>query len=155
MDVYGPLRVGIFIYEFFRFMVMIGIFAVFRSWQGAGSGAFVEKVFPYVIYVVPNALFPLMTYFLWIRFSLYKAYIALYIAGKTIVVVSIIGWGVFSFKSMLTSTGIDWTSMLMIAGVTLLLAVTDAFSIFGGLVLQTKLNRLETQAPKNGGIECV
>jgi hypothetical protein len=145
-----------FVYEFFRFMIMIGIFAVFRPWQGiAGSGAFVESLFPYVIYVVPNALFPLMTYFLWIRFSLYKAYLALYIAGKTIVVVSIIGWSVFSFQSIITSNSMEWTSVLIVAGVTLLLAVTDAFSIFGGLALQTKLNRLKTQAPEQGGIGCV
>jgi hypothetical protein len=154
MDIYGPLRVALFIYECFRFMIMIGMFAVLGPGQGMlGGSAFGEDMFPYVIYMVPHALFPLMTCFLWIRFSVYKSYIALYIAGKTIMVVGIIGWGIFSLKSIITFNSMDWTSI--VAGLTLLLALTDVCSILGGLILQTKLHRLETQVPKSGGIGCV
>lgn len=147
MDIYGPLRAALFIYECFRFILMIGVFAVLGPGQGmTGIGPWGEIRFPYVMYMVPHALFPLMTCFLWVRFSVYKPYIPLYIAGKTIMVASIMGWGVFSLQSLRDAQGMDWTSV--VAGLTLLSALTDVCSILGGVALQTKLHRLETQVPK-------
>jgi hypothetical protein len=103
--------------------------------------------------MVPHALFPLMTYFLWIRLSVYNSYIALYIAGKTIAVVSIISWYIFSVPafpkadSMVTSLIMKRPDVL-IAGASLIMAALDALSIFGGLAIKHKLKHLETQIPK-------
>jgi hypothetical protein len=123
---------------------MIGVFAVLRPLQEMSP----EGIFPYVVYMVPNALFPLMTYFLWIRLSLYRSYIALYTAGKTIGVVSIIGWCMFTFRTLITADSMT-VSMIMeqpnsvIAGFILILSALDALTIFGGLMLNNKLNHLE------------
>ncbi|MDR0567872.1 MAG: hypothetical protein LBG87_01520 [Spirochaetaceae bacterium] len=126
-------------------MILIVVFAVLRPLQESPGGG----VFPYAVYVVPNALFPLMTYFLWIRFSLYKPYIALYIAGKTIGVVSIIGWCIFSFRFSALSGAVSSVFAMeqpgiLIAGIILILAALDGLTIFGGLLLNTKVKRTDT-----------
>jgi hypothetical protein len=141
-------------------MILVGVFAAAGTMQEtSGNGVFPEGFFPYVVYVVPNALFPLMTYFLWIRLPLYKPYIALYIAGKTIAVVSIIGWAIFSFRPLILSIAagsmtpyITERPGILIAGITLVLAAADALSIFGGLMLNNKLNRPGARVSEPEGI---
>jgi hypothetical protein len=140
MDVYGPLRAALFIYEFLRLLVLIALFVVVHPLHETAA----EGIFPYTVYVVPNALFPLMTYFLWIRLSVYKPYIALYMAGKTIGLVSIIGGCIFSFPALIHVPSIALTMDRLIAGVVLIVAALDGLTIFSGLMLNSKLKKLET-----------
>jgi hypothetical protein len=126
---------------------MMGMLVVLVPWNGTSEGdVFSNTVFPYMVYVVPNALFPLMTYFLWMRFSIYKTYLTLYMAGKTIFVVSVVGWCIFSFYSIIRYL-ITETAGIVTTGVVLVMAVADILSILGGLLLQKKLNRLEALEP--------
>lgn len=122
-----------------------------------------SSAFPYLVYVVPNALFPLMAFFLWLSLSYYKPYISLYTVGKIIAVVSVIGWSVLSFQTILTSL-MQGTAGIVTAGATFMLAAGDVFSIVGGLMLQNKVHHFEsltarplatlaeTTAPEQGGI---
>jgi hypothetical protein len=136
MDVYRPLRAILFVYEVIRFVVMIRVCTAFVPVEGsAANGAF-----PYLVYAVPNALFPLMALFLWLSLAHYKPYISLYTAGKIIAVVSVIGWCLFSFQTI----PVMWEEAVMMSvGVTFILALGDVLSICGGFLIQNKLNRLE------------
>lgn len=139
----------LFVCEFFRLIVLLGVLAVLGPLHGISEGGgFTNRFFPYVVYVVPNALFPLMTYFLWIRLSLYRSYVPLYIAGKTITLVALIGWVVFSFRGIIAALNIGARGIL---GFILLLTAADIFSVLGGVLLQTKISRMNRFVAQGGG----
>jgi hypothetical protein len=112
-------------------------------------------LFPYMVYVVPNALFPLMTLFLWLRLELYRPYLALYAAGKTIAVVSAVVWVVFSVQTILGSLYIGGMEGLIVLGVVLFLIFADLFSLLGVWFLRGRLREAEIPAAGYGGTECV
>jgi hypothetical protein len=151
MDVYRPLRAVLFFYELARLVLVVGAAAGFMAAEGNEP----DKFFPYLVYAVPNALFPLMALFLWFRLEAYQPYLPLYMAGKTIVVVSAVVWLVFSFRvipELLYSGGIQ---TLMSLGTVCLLVFTDLFSILGTWFLRSRLKGTEIPAPEQGGTECV
>jgi len=100
------------------------------------------SVFPHSVYVAPNALFLLMTYFLYIRFELYRSYIALYIAGKIIAVISSILWLIFSFNKLtenfISSIMLRQPDVIIGVIITLLIA-TDIVSIFCAFYINNKI----------------
>lgn len=155
MKVYQPLRISLFVYDLIRLILMIRLLSVFGfSPVHEDSG-----IFPYLVYAVPQALFPLMTLFILIQFPVYESYIFLYIAGKTIGIVSVFAWIVFSFQNILTSLAVDMAETSAVLGGVLLLAATDALSIGGGVLLKNRLSRAkvpaaegEQDAPESGGI---
>ncbi|MDR2393893.1 MAG: hypothetical protein LBD93_07045 [Treponema sp.] len=143
------MRILLFVGELFRLFLLLGAFTVLGPlYEISGGGVFSNRLFPYVVYVVPNALFPLMTYFLWIRLSLYRSYIPLYIAGKTITLVSLMGWVFFSFQGIIAALNRGTRGIL---GFTLLLIVADIFSVLGGALLQTKISRMNRLVAQVGG----
>ncbi|MDR0689421.1 MAG: hypothetical protein LBG08_04015 [Spirochaetaceae bacterium] len=142
---YLPLRLAFFIYDFFRLLFMLELLIAVLPLGNTSTASW----FPYLVYVVPNALFPLMGFFLLIRPREYKAYISLYLAGKTIVIVSIFGWTIFSFKSIFTST-VSSQEFITILGFVLGLTILDMGSLLGSSLLKNKINRLA--APESGEI---
>ncbi|MDR1325194.1 MAG: hypothetical protein LBK00_04070 [Treponema sp.] len=126
MNVYKPLRVALFVYELFRLLILLGVFVVVPIL----SQPF--ETFPFLLYIVPNALFPLMAFFLLLDFFYYIPYLSLYMAGKTIAVVSIIGWYV---------TGAPMFDAIII-GASLFIALFDALSILGECMIQKKYKQL-------------
>jgi hypothetical protein len=155
MKIYWPLRISLFLYDLIRLILLISLLSVFDlSREGGGSG-----FFPYLVYAAPHALFPLMTLFIWIQFPVYESYIFLYMAGKAIGIVSVFAWIISSFQNILVSLAAGTERMPVILGSALLLAVTDALSIWGGVLLKNKLYRtelpaaaVEQDAPEGGGI---
>lgn len=139
----------LFVCELFRLILLLSVLAVLGPSYGiSGGGGLINRLFPYVVYVVPNALFPLMTYFLWIRLSLYQSYVPLYIAGKTIALVALMGWVIFSFRSIIAALNIGARGIL---GFILLLTAADIFSVVGGVLLQTKISRTNRFAAQAEG----
>ncbi|MDR2419297.1 MAG: hypothetical protein LBD79_09630 [Treponema sp.] len=130
MNVYKPLRVALFVYELFRLLILLGVFVVVPI----RSQLF--ETFPFLLYVVPNALFPLMVLFLLLDFFYYIPYLSLYMAGKTIAVVSIIGWYI---------TGAPMFNAVII-GASLFIALFDTFSILGGRMIQKKYKQVAARA---------
>jgi hypothetical protein len=65
------VRTAVFIYDCSRLLFLLGLLP-----QNAGAA------FPILVYAVPNALFPLMSFFLLIRLEASRAYIPLYMTGK-------------------------------------------------------------------------
>ncbi|MDR3146167.1 MAG: hypothetical protein LBU21_07810 [Treponema sp.] len=136
MNVYRPLRLALFIYDGIRLLLLIGFWAVLLPFFEADA-AEAGGMLPVLVYTAPNALFPLMTLFLWLRFSAYDAYITLYIAGKAVIVAAGLGWLLF------TLPGIDRGRIgRYIAGLWVaFLIITDTLSVTGCLMLRTRLNR--------------
>ncbi|MDR2363520.1 MAG: hypothetical protein LBD65_03805 [Spirochaetaceae bacterium] len=133
---YLPLRLAFFIYDFFRLLFMLELLIAVLPLGSTSTASW----FPYLVYMVPNALFPLMGFFLLIRPREYKAYISLYLAGKTIVIVSIFGWIVFSFKNIFTSA-ISPREFIAVLGFVLGLTILDMGSLLGSSLLKSKINR--------------
>jgi hypothetical protein len=138
MNEYKPLRIGLFFYEVFRALLLAGLFVFFSPLAGVNSG-----VFPSPAYMTPNALFPLMALFLWVRRGEFEAYLPLYLAGKVITVIAFYAWGLFSFRPALELPlmGLDrgrvFQGIILLSG-GFILSLGDVLSIFGGWMLLKK-----------------
>jgi hypothetical protein len=87
MEISRLLRGGLLVSECVRLLGLVGAFVLFRP----------DSAFPWLLYVVPNALFPLIALFLWLDFSRYAVYLPLYLAGKCVGIFSIVGWLIASW----------------------------------------------------------
>jgi hypothetical protein len=138
MNVYKPLRIGLFFYEVFRALLLAGLFIFFSPLEGANGG-----VFPSPAYMTPNALFPLMVLFLWIRPAEFAVYLPLYLAGKVITIIAFYAWSLFSFRPALELPlmGLDrgkvFQGIILLSG-GFILSLGDMLSIFGGWMLLKK-----------------
>ncbi|HCC37929.1 MAG TPA: hypothetical protein DEQ14_10105 [Treponema sp.] len=126
----SALRAGLFLFECFRCSYLITFFII--SKPGAGTA------FPWLIYAVPNALFPLMLLFLWLDFPKYRVYEPLYISGKCVSFFTIAGWYLFA-----PSAGDMALSPL--ARVMTTLVISDLFTIIFA-VLISRMNKKDSQA---------
>jgi hypothetical protein len=157
MDHYRPLRAAFFFYDLFRLLLLATLFAFFSPLEGAESGA----VFPFLAYVSPNALFPLMALFLWLRLEEFRSYLSLYLAGKLIALIAFYAWGIFSFRPALWMDNLGVAPGSVMAGLVLLsgsffLSLGDVFSIFGSWLLLNKIRTEKASGPdleagENGG----
>jgi hypothetical protein len=82
MDIYRPLRVILFVYELLRLVILMVL----------GFTPVTPLTFPWPMYAVPNALFPLMALFLLLSPPVYRVYLPLYVAGKAIALSAALGW---------------------------------------------------------------
>ncbi|MDR2630005.1 MAG: hypothetical protein LBC60_03680 [Spirochaetaceae bacterium] len=139
---YGPLRLGLLLYDFFRLLFMLELLITVIPLGESPEASW----FPYLVYAVPNALFPLMGFFLLIRPEEYRAYISLYLAGKIIVVVSVFGWTLFSVGRMLGSV-VPAPEFSKILGFVSGFFILDAASILGSSFLKSKLYRKAIPEP--------
>jgi hypothetical protein len=90
-----PLCLALLVYDCLRLLFLLAFLAAFLAAPGGPAGMFQglpEVSFPYIAFIAPNALFPLMSLFLLIRFGESKAFIPLYISGKVISAAALAGW---------------------------------------------------------------
>ncbi|MDR0589346.1 MAG: hypothetical protein LBG25_02245 [Spirochaetaceae bacterium] len=140
---YRPLRLGLLIYDFFRLLFMLELLIAIIPLGRTPETSW----FPYVVYVVPNALFPLMNFFLLIRPEEYRDYVFLYMAGKTMVIVSVVGWIVLSLHRMFISvTPVSEFSKIL--GFVLCFIILDTASMLGSSFLKGKLYRKPPPEPE-------
>jgi hypothetical protein len=132
MGTYRPLRFVFFIYDFARLIVMTSLLVRFVQSAPSYNGG----MFPYIFYTAPNGLFPLMSFFLCVNLNAYKPFLALYMAGKFLAIVSVFDWLVFSLPRISASFLEDGRSTFIVAGTALLLSIGDALSVLGGAALQ-------------------
>ncbi|MDR3122497.1 MAG: hypothetical protein LBU16_01800 [Treponema sp.] len=140
MGTYRPLRLVFLGYDFIRLVVMTSLLVTFVQSASSHDGG----VFPYVFYAVPNGLFPLMSFFLCVNLGAYRPFIALYMAGKTLAVVSVFAWLVFSLPRISASFFEGGRLTFVVVGIALLLSVGDAFSVLGAAALA---KRSQNRAP--------
>ena len=161
LNVYGPLRAGLFFYEIFRLLLLVvflfivsleGGFSAENSFamgslhtmESAASGAF----FPYLVYLSANALFPLMALFVWLRPGEYRNYLTLYIAGKIIGAVSFFAWEIFSYREF-PGFGNMARSLILLGGCALI-NLADILSVGGAWMIKNKFRRV--LARESGGV---
>ena len=148
MDVYKPLRVVLLCYELLRLLFLAFSFVFFSSLQATIKGG----VFPYLVYMSSNALFPLICFFLFLQPGEYRIYLPLYMAGKTIAVVLFYTWAVFSLPPETASIGREnFAEGMMILGGAFFISLGDALSVFGTWVLSRKLLQTDSQRTKEIG----
>jgi hypothetical protein len=97
-------------------------------------------VFPYMVYMVPNALFPLMALFVWLDLERYEVYTSLYTAGKIIAVISFMAWLIFSSEILIFFVP-EGRAELVLLGASVIITIGDTLSIVGGSVLLYKVKR--------------
>jgi hypothetical protein len=139
MGEYRPLRGGIFVYDVLRLIVMLETAVLFALPVGGSE----EAAFPLLVYMAPNALFPMMALLFWLRPEEYRSYIFLYIAGKIVGIMANLGWLAFALKN----TGLDMMirgdfRSRVFLGSGLVMILLDGLSVLGGFLL----NRGRTRA---------
>ena len=86
------------IYDFCRFFVLLLLMVMVNS-RPNGSSALSGSYsalgnLPFMLYVAPLALFPIMSLFLWYNFEASKGFIRLYITGKILSIVAAASWSI-------------------------------------------------------------
>lgn len=132
-----PLRAVLFIYELVRFAALVGLLAVL--------GIPGEGTFPWLVCLSPNALFPLMALFIWLKPADYRSFIPLYVAGKFLSVAAFVSWCVFSFRSLLQSLPLLRVEVISALGGAFIISSVDVLGCAGVLAL---LKRMESSPPR-------
>jgi hypothetical protein len=143
MFVNRSLRVSILIYDLLRLLGVLWILpAVMNPPEPKGS-----INFPLMVYAAPNALFPLMGFFLLIKLEESRPFASLYMAGKAVVITANLGWFFFSLGQLSRALIEDTVVILFTLGFLLLLAVLDALSVLGMSMFVIH----SPEKPKDGG----
>ena len=100
----------IFLYDCSRLYFLILMLPFFTFGQG-----FESVKFPFLAYFSPNVLFPLMSFFLLIRFEASKAFIPLYITGKSLSLLCMIIWILFALRGVSDFSMLFWSFSLCAA----------------------------------------
>jgi hypothetical protein len=148
MEPYRPLRLIFFIYDLIRLAVMTSLLTAFLPPVSSDGGGPADGIFPHVFFAVPNSLFTLMSFFLWLRLDAYKPYIALYMAGKILAVVAVLSWLIFSLPRIAGVLSADSQETFTIVGTALLLSAGDALTVLGGAVLKRRILGRKTAMPQ-------
>ena len=135
MDIrYRGLAVALFIYEIIRLLLLV-VFLFLLPQEYSG-----RAFFPNFVYLSANALFPLMTLFVWLNTAEYRNYIPLYMAGKIITVVSFFAW---QFLSPREFPGMDSIMVTIILwGGSIFINLTDTLSVGGAWLLKNRIRRV-------------
>ena len=151
MHTYKPIRAALLVYDIFRIAVLALMFASLSPLKAG--------LFPHLVYLTPNALFPLMALFLLIRLPDFKSYLPLYLAGKIIAVITFYVWGIVSFGSGQDTAYLEMNQKypyVLFFG-SFVLSLGDLLSIVGSWVLLNKIYRsprpdnVPAAAGNNGG----
>ncbi|MDR0402337.1 MAG: hypothetical protein LBH35_01965 [Treponema sp.] len=98
------LRLGILFYDclrvFFLLALLAGVTGDLSGPGGMFQGTPDGMRFPYMVYAAPNALFPLMSFFLLIRPGESAAFIPLYTTGKAISLAAFAAWVLSAFTRL-------------------------------------------------------
>jgi hypothetical protein len=86
MGIINVLKPTLFIYETVRIIILAITLMLLPG----------NSAIPWLAFASPGALFPLMTLFLWLDIRRYTPYIPLYIAGKCIGILSLLGFSIVS-----------------------------------------------------------
>ena len=141
MDAYRPLGAALFFYECLRLLLLV-VFIFLLSPAASMSAASIQEAFaygaffPYLVYLSPNALFPLMALFIWLSPGEYRNYLSLYMAGKIIMVVLFFVWELISSRQF--GFGDDLARSIFVLGGSTLLSLTDILAVWGAWTLKNK-----------------
>jgi hypothetical protein len=126
-----PGRLVLLIYDVFRLLVVAGLIILFT---GPGDNT-LAGAFPYIVYAAPNCLFPLMALFIFLEPREYRAFLPLYMAGKAVGVMALIGWMSFQAALLRVNIAADFPASLWYLGLSLLLFSADIGTILGAYII--------------------
>jgi hypothetical protein len=129
MGIFRPLRVVLFVYELVRLFLLTALASMLSP----------PLSFPWPVYAVPNALFPLMALFLLIHLPVYKVYLPLYLAGKLISLSALLGWFFFSGINFIETAIFDPESFITVMGSMAFFFLGDALSAAGAFWLDIRI----------------
>jgi hypothetical protein len=92
---YPMVRTAVFVYDCSRFLFLLALLTAHLGPAGMFQGS---NNLPHMMYAASQALFPLMSFFLLIRFDFSRAYMPLYITGKILCLLCILLWILFTFQ---------------------------------------------------------
>jgi len=141
MNVYRPLRAGLFFYECLRLLLLlVSIFtASMRSGAYAGDGLGAGG-FPHIAYMSSNVLFVLITLFVWLRPEQYWNYLNLYMAGKITTLVTFYLWQFFYTQEFLRAENPVVSAFLVWSSV--IVSLADMLSLWGAWTLKNIFRRV-------------
>jgi hypothetical protein len=140
MNPYKPLRAVIFSFDLLRLLFLVVSFRFLLPLQTDEGGAF-----PYLVFMSSNALFPMISFFIFLSIAEYRNYLPLYAAGKTIAVVLFYIWAYISLPlAQGFIGGENYVEWMMVLGGVFIVSLLDGFSILGIWVLNKKITRKET-----------
>jgi hypothetical protein len=91
------VRAAVFVYDCSRLLFLL---ILLMAYLGPGPGGMFQGAdnLPYLMYSAPQALFPLISFFLLIRFDTSKLYIPLYLTGKILCLLCLLLWILFTLQ---------------------------------------------------------
>jgi hypothetical protein len=122
---------------------MLGFFTLFAPLGSAGGA---EPV-PYLVFTASNALYPLMSLFLWLKLEDHIPYLSLYAAGKCIAVAAALAWFFVSAPKLLAYLPLDGAGALA----ALLFNVVIVFADTGSACSALLLKKRSSPAPAEDG----
>ena len=142
MDIYRPLGAALFFYECVRLLLLV-VFLFIVPQEGSES-----LILP--VYLSSNALFPLITLFVWLRSEEYRNYLTLYIAGKIIALVSFYAWMLFSSREF---SGVENAArtMLLLGGA-IFISLADILSVWGAWMIKNKFRQALVKPFESNGL---
>jgi hypothetical protein len=133
------VRAAVFIYDSFRLFFLLILVGALSGPLGMFQGF--DQAFPYMALAAPNALFPLMSFFLLFRFEISRPYLPLYISGKTLGLLSIL-LRLFFLFSQAGSSGflelMDQDSARRMAWI-FLMGIVDLGTVLAMILLQINM----------------
>ncbi|MDR1210666.1 MAG: hypothetical protein LBK40_00385, partial [Spirochaetaceae bacterium] len=108
--------------------------ALITLFTGPGGNT-LAGAFPYIVYAAPNCLFPLMALFIVLRAGEYRVFLPLYMAGKAVGVMALIGWLGFQAPFLRVNIAADFPASLWYLGLSLLVFSADIGTIFGAYII--------------------
>jgi hypothetical protein len=111
---------------------LLMLFAPPGNMGGAGT-------FPYLVFAAANALYPLMSLFLWLKFEAYIPYLSLYAAGKFVAVAAALAWFFLSAPELAAYLSPDRAGILAVLAFNLVIVAADTGSACAALLLKKKI----------------
>ena len=152
---YKPLRTALLGYEIIRIAMLSLMFAYCFPLEGATQ----IGNFPYIAYLTPNALFPLMALFFFISLAEYRIFLPLYLAGKTIMLITFYVWSAVYLRPAMNEPLMGLSPEKYANGIVLLLGsfvlgFGDTLSILGSWFLIRKTRHIRPDdAGETGGLQ--
>ncbi|MDR2965565.1 MAG: hypothetical protein LBU88_07300 [Treponema sp.] len=137
MGIIRYLKPGFFIYECFR----ITILAFTLVYILPGTSALL-----WMGIAAPQALFPLMALFICLDTKKHKVYLPLYIAGKSIGIISLLSWSIIFGRTKLIG---GYSGAFILAE--LILLAGDLFTLAAALLIQSSLRKTKEAEEKQCG----
>jgi hypothetical protein len=131
MKRFWVLRLILFLYDVARLIVIVGIMTQL------GKLSLSDESYPYLVYASAQALFPIMTWFIYSDAEKYLVYLPLNIAGKSINILLSGIWAFSSASPILASMSFE---LFVCLGLTLIILFTDIINILGMVYVKKRCN---------------